>query len=852
MKKLKTLTAVGLSIAMLAGVVGCNDSGNNDNNNQYSDYYTFDTSSITSELLYGSEMKIDPVIRNLGSVVNANYKVTVTLDGEDVTSSVYNKDTKTFAPAQQSDAIGTYSFNLTIVDEEGKNVLDENGDAFSTSFNVDYCIASFVPKANAGSGVTVDNTDPLAPSISFDETYVSEDTQAKRDSGQYRLTGVNLEGDYEVVYKIKADAIGANDETRFFFGVDRTDENKRDDNIALNVNDGRLSSWFFQDYGQAGGDDWSGTGWTSTSMSVQPNVMDGYYHLIGFTRIISTTGNAYYVITWDGEYFTTLNVKGNYTDSIGGVWVESVNVEGSIELASFRNLTSDTSAPAVVLNYDDVGVGSDVNLNEGIRVMDEVYNATAGITWHVTDPEGEEVTVTGGKFTAAKGGVYTIGATVTDLKGNAKAVGAKLKVFSDFTTDVGLDKFYKAGSETTAKVTFTSDDADMIAATNAKLLKNGEEVANAITGNAANGFKFTPAEAGVYTLRVNTVTAGRALEKDFEFTVSGAQATDIDMSRNTSVAAKGVAMMLYGEGAETLKVYQGETLTDATDVTSEIVDTYVTKTLTDNVTYTYFKPTAAGTYYVVAQKGAGDTAALRAHKVTVVENGHNVRVYDDEKLDLGNGRLDKTVWGDNEMIFLNTGAANYETSKVVYDGKTLATGDFAIEFKVTDFSFCNVNANSKIFFSMSFGGWCDFFIEGALRDADSGRSDCWGYGSRFPETSWIEYQWRSTWQQPVTDAYIPDNDPDYDGEGNQYAFRDGSEYAQYLTGTHTYRIEFRQTATVGTYNVYFYIDGRPEATHRNVPFGNTDLSLTCLVLNSQQACGVVHGLKVIDDIEEAE
>lgn len=849
MRKLRTFTAIGLSLTMLAGVVGCNGGGNN--NNQYSDYYTFDTSSITSELLYGSEMKIDPVIRNLGEVVNANYKVTVTLDGKDVTSSVYNKDTKTFAPAQQSDAIGTYTFNLTIVDAEGNNVLDDNGNAFSTSFNVDYCIANFVPKANAGSGVTVNNDDPLKPKISFDETYVSEDTAAKRDSGQYRLTGVNLSGDYEVVYKIKANAIGANEETRFFFGVDRTDENKRDDNIALNVNDGRLSAWFFQDAGQAGGADWSGTGWTSTAKAVQANVMDGEYHLIGFTRVISSTGNAYYVVTWDEEYFTTLNIRGNYTDTVGGVWVESVNVEGSIELESFRLLEADTTEPTVTLDYEDVGVGSEVDLTKGIIVIDEIYNTTSSIVWEVSDPEGEAVTVTGGKFTADKGGVYNVKVTVSDLKGNTTTKTATLNVYSDFTvTNVGLDKLYKAGSEATAKVTFTADDSAMIAATQAKLLKDGAEVANAVTGDATNGFKFTPAEAGIYTLRVSTVSAGRTISKDFEFTVSGAQAADIDMTRNTAVAAKDVAMMIYGEGAETLKVYKGETLADATDVTATIVDTYVTTTLENNVTYTYFRPTAAGTYYVVAQKGTGDTATLRAHKVNVVENGHNVRVYDDEKLDIGNGRLDKTVWGNNEMIFLNTGAANYETSKVVYDGKTLAEGDFAIEFKVTDFSFCNVDSNSKMFFSMYFGGWCDFFIEGALRDADSGRSECWGYGSNFPGTSWIEYQWRSIWQAPVTDAFVPDNDPDYDGEGNQYAFRDGTEYAQYLTGTHTYRVEFRQTAEAGVYNVYFFIDGRPEATHRNVPFGGT--SLTCLVANSQQACGVMHDLRIIDDIEEAE
>ncbi|MDE6274550.1 MAG: hypothetical protein K2L87_05840, partial [Clostridiales bacterium] len=317
MKKIKTLVALGLSLTMIAGVTGCGDEGGG----EFSDYYTFDTSAITSELLYGSEMKIDPVVKNLGVVVNANYNVSVTLDGKDVTSSVYNKETKMFAPAQQADAIGTYTFNLTIVDDEGKNVLDENGKTFSTSFNVDYCIMNFVPKVSAGSGVTVNNDNPLSPVISFDETYATGSETAKTDSGQYRVTGVSFADNYEIVYRVKANAISGNDETRFFFGVDRTDENKRDDNIALNVNDGRLSSWFFQDAGQASGADWTGTGWVHTTKSVGADLLDGTAHLIGFTRIVSSTGNAYYVVTWDGDYFTTLNVKGNYTDTVGGVWV---------------------------------------------------------------------------------------------------------------------------------------------------------------------------------------------------------------------------------------------------------------------------------------------------------------------------------------------------------------------------------------------------------------------------------------------------------------------------------------------------------------------------------------------------
>ena len=75
MKKIKTLVALALSATMLVGATACDNE-----NESFTDYYTFDTSAITSELLYGSEMKIDPVVKNLGSVVDANYNVSVSLD----------------------------------------------------------------------------------------------------------------------------------------------------------------------------------------------------------------------------------------------------------------------------------------------------------------------------------------------------------------------------------------------------------------------------------------------------------------------------------------------------------------------------------------------------------------------------------------------------------------------------------------------------------------------------------------------------------------------------------------------------------------------------------------------------
>lgn len=78
MKQLKGMLAAALSLVLTLSAAACTD-----DNNKYNDYYSIDTSSVTSELLYGNGMKIDPVVKNLGEVVNAKYSVKVTLDGKD-------------------------------------------------------------------------------------------------------------------------------------------------------------------------------------------------------------------------------------------------------------------------------------------------------------------------------------------------------------------------------------------------------------------------------------------------------------------------------------------------------------------------------------------------------------------------------------------------------------------------------------------------------------------------------------------------------------------------------------------------------------------------------------------------
>ena len=201
-------------------------------------------------------------------------------------------------------------------------------------------------------------------------------------------------------------------------------------------------------------------------------------------------------------------------------------------------------------------------------------------------------------------------------------------------------------------------------------------------------------------------------------------------------------MIIYGTGADAMKVYKGETLATAADVSEDVIGTHTTTTCAEgeNLSYTYFTPAEAGTYYIVAEKGTGATKATCVSKVTVKND--TIWVYDDEKLDIGNGNLDKVIYGNNELIFKDNGSENYNTSKVVYDNMAAKgyQGNITIEFKLTDLKFHN--GNKKLFITLGTTGdagwkWNDICVEGGKND------DLWGYCTNIFGYGWVEYQWRS-------------------------------------------------------------------------------------------------------------
>lgn len=221
----------------------------------------------------------------------------------------------------------------------------------------------------------------------------------------------------------------------------------------------------------------------------------------------------------------------------------------------------------------------------------------------------------------------------------------------------------------------------MINGATLKIYKNGVDTNTEIKGNAKDGFKFTMTDTGVYAAKMTATSAGKQIEKSVEFTVSGANAANIDVSKNTREARTNVAHIVYADSANAaeIRIFKGDTLTGATDVTADVMETYTTTTLENNVTYTYFKPKTAGRYFVKATFGSGKTYAIRAAEIDVRDDV--IWVYDNEKLDIGNGQLDKIIYGDNTVIFKANGSTNYETSKLVYDNLTLRA-IITIEFKV--------------------------------------------------------------------------------------------------------------------------------------------------------------------------
>ncbi len=172
MKKMRLwllLLLSALCAACLVVFAACADNENGGGGGgTYSDYYSFDVSGIATVMLRGESQELDPVVRNLGDVVeNARYDVSVRLDGADVTAASYNAETKLFSPAD----VGTYAVQFTARDEEtGELAVDADGNNFTRTVEREVSLLTFEAKAYAGTDVTIDESDENNVTITFGES----------------------------------------------------------------------------------------------------------------------------------------------------------------------------------------------------------------------------------------------------------------------------------------------------------------------------------------------------------------------------------------------------------------------------------------------------------------------------------------------------------------------------------------------------------------------------------------------------------------------------------------------------------------------------------------------------------
>ena len=150
MKKRKYgLLAATILLSVATGLVSCG--GNDTPTDDVEDYYSINVSSIRTEMLVGSSVTLEPTFTNLGEPATPAYSVVITRDGSDVTSEVYNADTKVFNPQ----TVGSYEVTFTVLGEDGEPYTTSDGTIFETKVAIEVVVQSFEPRDSAGPDVTV-------------------------------------------------------------------------------------------------------------------------------------------------------------------------------------------------------------------------------------------------------------------------------------------------------------------------------------------------------------------------------------------------------------------------------------------------------------------------------------------------------------------------------------------------------------------------------------------------------------------------------------------------------------------------------------------------------------------------
>ncbi len=314
---------------------------------------------------------------------------------------------------------------------------------------------------------------------------------------------------------------------------------------------------------------------------------------------------------------------------------------------------------------------------------------------------------------------------------------------------------------------------------------------------------FVPAIEGEYAIEAtltdianNTIVVNGSIN----VTQPAAQDIEIDLSKTASMVRVNRAIIIYYEVTElgfpvngaTLRIKKGETLELATDV-SDAVLTKHTATTAEEMEFDVFEATESANYWL--EVTYEDVVEIKK----IIANNTVNSVYGWTYFDTN---FDGVALGDGEIIFAGI-SGGINTGKV---GKSITRAtNWEISFDVTDLSY---SAQGKLGITIgtgradgSWGGWEDLTLGGNVNN------DLWGYEANVLGTGWVSYQWRSTWQAPVTTAFMPNPEDFTLGCGRQ-----GSEYSQYGFGTHSYRIT-AETDNDGNVTYRYYIDEQLDVIH---------------------------------------
>jgi hypothetical protein len=438
---MKKRTVVILSMFALAGLLaGCgttstpSSSSGASSSQTTENFYSINTDKIRTEMLLGTTQTLEISFTNLGEAASPKYKMEITLDGADVTATVYQETSKLFSPK----AVGSYSLKISVLNDAGTLYTTAKGESFTKTITIDVVTQSFAPRDTAGKDVSV-SSDGV---ITFGDSY-SAGSADKLDSYQYKVTGVTFEGSYSITYEMSNLKIDPTySDPSLYFGWVKNWKENNDDSLKLDAKGGKMSAWIWGKDGDLAdlsvnrAQGWSKGGWWDAPGSVNGNSPITGDHTITFERYVNADKQtAIYGIRFDNNPFTYLNLGSAYTDTLTNVWVESNNVSGSIKVKEYKAI-SDTQAPTLALAYNEkYQVGDTVNLKGGATITDDSpYQSLLVPSFKVYDSANTECEVNNGTFTPTAKGTYTVKGTVSDLASNEASAEATL-LFEEAAVD---------------------------------------------------------------------------------------------------------------------------------------------------------------------------------------------------------------------------------------------------------------------------------------------------------------------------------------------------------------------------------------------------------------------------------